>query len=134
MNADMKPLRLSETFTEQIRREGAAAYPNECCGVIYGVEKGGERVKAANLRGENYFALGGKQSHEMNRDGVGSIGSAKQAGHGRFVAWVSAAQQLPRFRNLRRRHGVQKIPGRAQTGARAIIHPQNLPLGVALDE
>jgi proteasome lid subunit RPN8/RPN11 len=44
MSSGFKPLRLGGTFAEQIRREGAAAYPNECCGIIYGVEKGGERV------------------------------------------------------------------------------------------
>ena len=40
----IQPLRLTAAHDAQIRREGAAAYPNECCGIIYGVERGGERV------------------------------------------------------------------------------------------
>jgi proteasome lid subunit RPN8/RPN11 len=38
-----KPLRLTAAQADQILREGAAAYPNECCGIIYGLEEGGER-------------------------------------------------------------------------------------------
>jgi proteasome lid subunit RPN8/RPN11 len=38
------PLRLTPAQDQQIRREGAAAYPNECCGIIYGKLQGGERV------------------------------------------------------------------------------------------
>jgi proteasome lid subunit RPN8/RPN11 len=41
--ASVKPLHLTPAQDEQIRREGAAAYPNECCGVIYGIERGNER-------------------------------------------------------------------------------------------
>ena len=38
------PLRLTAAQDEQIRREAAAAYPDECCGIIYGTDRGGERV------------------------------------------------------------------------------------------
>ncbi len=39
-----KILRLAEPLAGQIRREAAAAYPNECCGIIYGVDKGEHRL------------------------------------------------------------------------------------------
>jgi proteasome lid subunit RPN8/RPN11 len=35
---------LSADHVAQINREGAAAYPNECCGIIYGRDVAGERV------------------------------------------------------------------------------------------
>lgn len=41
--SNIKPLRLTPGQDAQIRAEGAAAYPNECCGIIYGVEQDGER-------------------------------------------------------------------------------------------
>jgi proteasome lid subunit RPN8/RPN11 len=40
----VQPLRLSKSQDDQIRREAAAAYPNECCGIIYGVQQGSVRV------------------------------------------------------------------------------------------
>jgi proteasome lid subunit RPN8/RPN11 len=39
----VKPLRLTREQDAKIRAEGAAAYPNECCGILYGVEQDGER-------------------------------------------------------------------------------------------
>jgi proteasome lid subunit RPN8/RPN11 len=42
--AVVEPLRLTPSQDEQIRREGAGVYPNECCGIIYGTVAGGERV------------------------------------------------------------------------------------------
>jgi proteasome lid subunit RPN8/RPN11 len=35
---------LTESQKQQIEREAAAAYPNECCGIMYGKDAGGERV------------------------------------------------------------------------------------------
>jgi proteasome lid subunit RPN8/RPN11 len=32
----MSVIVLSDTFSKQIDAEGAAAYPNECCGILYG--------------------------------------------------------------------------------------------------
>jgi proteasome lid subunit RPN8/RPN11 len=32
----MSDLHLSESFARQIEAEGCAAYPNECCGIMYG--------------------------------------------------------------------------------------------------
>ena len=40
------PLHISPAFARQIEQEGAAAYPNECCGILYGrdVDNGTRRV------------------------------------------------------------------------------------------
>lgn len=38
------PLILTPAQHRQIGAEGAAAYPNECCGVLYGRDVNGERV------------------------------------------------------------------------------------------
>jgi proteasome lid subunit RPN8/RPN11 len=38
------PLVMSPDFARQIEREGSAAYPNECCGFLYGRDAGGLRV------------------------------------------------------------------------------------------
>jgi proteasome lid subunit RPN8/RPN11 len=40
----VQPLRLSKSQDDQIRREATAAYPDECCGIIYGVQQGNVRV------------------------------------------------------------------------------------------
>ena len=42
--AAIKPLRLTPAQDQQIRRQGEATYPDECCGIIYGVERSGERI------------------------------------------------------------------------------------------
>ena len=44
MNGSLKTLVFSDLQAGQIAREAAAAYPNECCGIIFGIEKGGERL------------------------------------------------------------------------------------------
>jgi proteasome lid subunit RPN8/RPN11 len=40
----MPPLTLTHPQKQQIEREGVAAYPNECCGILYGSERDGQRV------------------------------------------------------------------------------------------
>jgi proteasome lid subunit RPN8/RPN11 len=40
----VKLLKLMHDHRAQIERESAAAYPNECCGIIYGVENEKERL------------------------------------------------------------------------------------------
>jgi proteasome lid subunit RPN8/RPN11 len=38
----MIPLHMPASFARQIEKEGAAAYPNECCGVMFGREVEGQ--------------------------------------------------------------------------------------------
>lgn len=70
------PLHLTPEQHAQIRREGAAAYPDECCGIIYGVEQNGERratllEAVANVFDEqeryHRFSISGKQLMQAER-------------------------------------------------------------------
>jgi proteasome lid subunit RPN8/RPN11 len=38
------PLVLSRAFHEKIEADGASAYPNECCGIMFGSEVDGRRI------------------------------------------------------------------------------------------
>jgi proteasome lid subunit RPN8/RPN11 len=38
------PIVLSPALYQQIEREGAAAYPNECCGILFGRDVDGRRI------------------------------------------------------------------------------------------
>jgi proteasome lid subunit RPN8/RPN11 len=40
----MNILTMSPAHRAQIQAEAAAAYPNECCGIIYGMDQNGQRV------------------------------------------------------------------------------------------
>jgi proteasome lid subunit RPN8/RPN11 len=40
----MMPLQLPQTLARQIEREGSEAYPNECCGIMYGRDTAAGRV------------------------------------------------------------------------------------------
>jgi len=49
---------------EQIEREGAAAYPNECCGIIYGRDTAAERIVESLEPVANQFESG-EQYHRF---------------------------------------------------------------------
>jgi len=38
------PLKLTKDQKKQIETEGSSAYPDECCGIIFGVERDGARI------------------------------------------------------------------------------------------
>jgi proteasome lid subunit RPN8/RPN11 len=38
------PLQLSSAHARQIEAEGVKAYPNECCGIIFGIDRDGQRI------------------------------------------------------------------------------------------
>ncbi len=44
LNKPMTLLILSQTLRQQIEREGTAAFPNECCGIIYGHDSAQRRT------------------------------------------------------------------------------------------
>jgi proteasome lid subunit RPN8/RPN11 len=46
---------LAEAMYRQIEREGAKAYPNECCGILYGHDEGGQRRVTALQAVPNVF-------------------------------------------------------------------------------
>ena len=42
--SDVLPLILTDEQKRQIEADGVSAYPNECCGILYGHDVGGRRV------------------------------------------------------------------------------------------
>lgn len=54
----IQPLHLTPAQDEQIRHEAAAAYPDECCGIIYGVVRDGARRVSRLEPVANAFAEG----------------------------------------------------------------------------
>ncbi len=76
MSNAVESLHLSKAQDEQIRAEGAAAYPDECCGIIYGVVRDGVRVvtllePVANVFDEqeryHRFSISGEQLMKAER-------------------------------------------------------------------
>ena len=59
------PLHLSPESVEQIKREGAAEYPNECCGILYGRDIGGGRIVVQLEAVQNGFESG-EQYHRFS--------------------------------------------------------------------
>jgi proteasome lid subunit RPN8/RPN11 len=79
MNPDR--LILSAAQKQQIEAEGAAAYPNECCGIIFGHLEQGQRyvdelepVNNAFEAGEQYhrFSISGEQLMKAERKCTGN--------------------------------------------------------------
>jgi len=49
---------ISDELKRQIEREGAAAYPNECCGILIGVDVDGKRIVQRLEKVQNEFEEG----------------------------------------------------------------------------
>jgi proteasome lid subunit RPN8/RPN11 len=58
------PLVLSKELRLAIEQEGAKAYPNECCGIMIGVEQGGQRLVQSLTPVVNEFEEG-EQYHRF---------------------------------------------------------------------
>ena len=58
------PIRITRAMYEQIEREGATAYPNECCGIIYGRDTASERI-IENLEPVRNEFESGEQYHRF---------------------------------------------------------------------
>ena len=54
-NVTVNPLVLSAGLRRKIEAEGAAAYPNECCGILIGRDVVGQRLVERLLPGQNVF-------------------------------------------------------------------------------
>ena len=61
------PLVIPPDFARQIEREGSAAYPNECCGFLFGRDVGGRRVVERVERVTNSYEAG-EQYHRFSID------------------------------------------------------------------
>jgi proteasome lid subunit RPN8/RPN11 len=60
-------LLLSKAIVEQIEREGANAYPNECCGILIGREADGKRLVDRLVPMKNVFDKA-EQYHRFSID------------------------------------------------------------------
>ena len=54
----MKPIILTTSLKQQIEQEGAASFPNECCGIIYGTDEPHGRVVTRLEAVSNEFEAG----------------------------------------------------------------------------
>jgi proteasome lid subunit RPN8/RPN11 len=59
------PIVIPPAFARQIEREGAAEYPNECCGFMYGRDVSGRRVVERVEAVANSFEAG-EQHHRFS--------------------------------------------------------------------
>jgi proteasome lid subunit RPN8/RPN11 len=75
----IQPLRLSKSQDEQIRREAAEVYPNECCGIIYGVIHDGVRVVHSLEAVPNVFDEE-ERYHRFSISGAQLMKAERQAG------------------------------------------------------
>lgn len=66
----MSPLILSKAFYEKIEHEGAAAFPNECCGIIYGRDEPGRRIVTRLEPVPNDFETGERYHRFMITPGI----------------------------------------------------------------
>ena len=57
-------LKLASTIEAEIRQAGAEAYPNECCGILFGSEDGDEQV-VKSLRPIENARESGEQYHRF---------------------------------------------------------------------
>ena len=57
-------LKLTNELAAQVRKAGAAAYPNECCGILFGREENGDHVVTA-LKPIDNARESGEQYHRF---------------------------------------------------------------------
>jgi proteasome lid subunit RPN8/RPN11 len=79
MNPPPKQLRLTPEQDTQIRAEAAAVYPNECCGIIYGNERGEERIVSRLEAVQNAFDEA-ERYHRFSISGPQLMNAEKTAG------------------------------------------------------
>ena len=75
----MSKLVFTAAQIEQIHREGEAAYPNECCGAILGLEEG-ETRRVDRLRPLSNRFEAGEQYHRFRVDPLELVRIEKEAG------------------------------------------------------
>ncbi len=75
----MSKIILSSSIAGQIEREGVAAYPNECCGILVGRDVGDERIVEKLVPMTNVFDAG-EQYHRFSIDPLALARADEQAG------------------------------------------------------
>ena len=82
----MNPIELSQAFANQIDAEGASAYPNECCGIIYGRDvtaNGVTRRVVERLEAVANEFEAGEQYHRFSITAKTLMAAEKSAGDAR---------------------------------------------------
>ena len=74
----MSILVLSSAIAGQIEREGVAAYPNECCGILIGRDVGDERIVESLVPMKNVFDAA-EQYHRFSIDSLALIRADEDA-------------------------------------------------------
>ena len=72
------PLVLSAGLRRRIEGEGAAAYPNECCGILIGRDAGGRRLVERLEPGQNVFAAD-ERYHRFSIDPRAQLKAEREA-------------------------------------------------------
>jgi proteasome lid subunit RPN8/RPN11 len=81
----MNSIILSSSFFSKIEQEGAAAFPNECCGIIYGHDYADRRVVSRLEPVANEFEAG-EQYHRFSITPKDLINAEKSAAeHGELM-------------------------------------------------
>jgi proteasome lid subunit RPN8/RPN11 len=81
----MNPLILSQSLSEEVEQEGSAAFPNECCGIIYGHDYPDRRVASRLEPVKNEFEVG-EQYHRFSITPKDLIAAEKSAAeHGELM-------------------------------------------------
>ena len=78
MTTTSVPLVLSTALRRRIESEGAAAYPNECCGILIGRDQGGRRLVVRLEPGQNVFAAD-ERYHRFSIDPRAQLKAERQA-------------------------------------------------------
>ncbi len=79
-----QPIVLTPAQKQQIESEGAAAFPNECCGIIYGGDVDGRRIVGRLEAVENEFEAG-EQYHRFSITGATLMRAEKSCAGGELV-------------------------------------------------
>lgn len=74
----MNPLILPEPLFQQIEREGAAAFPNECCGILIGRDFPDKRYVMRLVQGKNTFEAD-EQYHRFSIDPRAQLKAEREA-------------------------------------------------------
>jgi proteasome lid subunit RPN8/RPN11 len=78
------PIVLTAAQKSQIEADGVRAFPNECCGIIYGRDVAGRRIVERLEPVENEFDAG-EQYHRFSITGATLIKAEKQCTGGQLV-------------------------------------------------
>lgn len=82
--SDVLPLILSEAQKRKIESDGVAAYPNECCGIIYGRDAAGQR-RVEELESVVNAFESGEQYHRFSISGEMLMAAEKKCTNGKMV-------------------------------------------------